>query len=236
MHPSHAPPPADLVHLVSGSLWVRAATAVFLFWQTLRPSQKVWAQAWLFALGLLVVNGLVIGARRQWPNDLLRIARSSMVADGLLGWGVAWAYNQAPHTAVPALLPLLTIEMLATDRGRRGVILAALYIVVTNGMMHWLPGTHHDPLWRWSRVVRWFAIDGLIWSALLVFGHIPLTTSPLTVLTAREREVYDLSLTGLTHAQIAARLQIEVSTVKSHVRHIHHKLGGALPASPGRGE
>jgi DNA-binding NarL/FixJ family response regulator len=46
-------------------------------------------------------------------------------------------------------------------------------------------------------------------------------------LTAREREVASLLDEGLSNKQIAARLQLEVPTVKHHVHHILHKLGVA---------
>jgi ATP/maltotriose-dependent transcriptional regulator MalT len=47
----------------------------------------------------------------------------------------------------------------------------------------------------------------------------------LHTLTAREREVLELLLEGLTNAQIAKRLYITSSTAKVHIRHIFAKLG-----------
>ena len=43
-------------------------------------------------------------------------------------------------------------------------------------------------------------------------------------LTAREREVIDLISDGLSNKRIAARLEISVHTVKSHVRNVMEKL------------
>jgi two-component system nitrate/nitrite response regulator NarL len=45
-----------------------------------------------------------------------------------------------------------------------------------------------------------------------------------TVLTAREREVLAVLDEGLSNKQIAARLCIEIATVKNHVHHILEKL------------
>lgn len=48
---------------------------------------------------------------------------------------------------------------------------------------------------------------------------------PGMTLTAREREVAELIAIGLTNKQIAASLQIEPGTVKSHVHSVIRKLG-----------
>jgi DNA-binding NarL/FixJ family response regulator len=48
---------------------------------------------------------------------------------------------------------------------------------------------------------------------------------PVSSLSAREREVYDLLCDGLGNADIAKRLFISHSTVKVHVHHVFDKLG-----------
>ncbi|MGQ4596613.1 LuxR C-terminal-related transcriptional regulator [Nocardia sp. R6R-6] len=53
----------------------------------------------------------------------------------------------------------------------------------------------------------------------------------LSQLTAREREVLALLAGGATNAQVADRLTLAESTVKSHVKHILHKLGAPNRAS-----
>lgn len=53
----------------------------------------------------------------------------------------------------------------------------------------------------------------------------------LSRLTAREHEVLALLASGATNSQLADRLTVAESTVKSHVKHILHKLGAGNRAA-----
>ena len=59
----------------------------------------------------------------------------------------------------------------------------------------------------------------------LAFGEAPQRAAPAGGLSARELEVCDLVADGLSNKEIAARLQLSVRTVESHVRHVLTKLG-----------
>jgi DNA-binding NarL/FixJ family response regulator len=52
----------------------------------------------------------------------------------------------------------------------------------------------------------------------------PAVSSPRGELTAREREIVELIALGLSNKAIAARLHVEIATVKNHVHNILDKL------------
>lgn len=67
-------------------------------------------------------------------------------------------------------------------------------------------------------------------SEAIVFGHMPPAghhpaTPHATELTAREREVLWMVGQGLSNGETAARLELSVETVKSHMRRVLGKLG-----------
>ena len=64
-------------------------------------------------------------------------------------------------------------------------------------------------------------------AAQVLIDAVTTPASDGVLLTAREREVLSLLTEGLTNAEIAARLVVSLSTVKTHVSSIIAKLGAA---------
>lgn len=223
----HRTPPLrrDAGTIYRGALILPGLVAGLLLWVSVQFPRSTWDHAWLLAVTLVILDGLAALAVRRWPHRLTTIIPSTVVADGLVGWGIAWAYSQSPHTMAPVLLTMFTQEILTYYPTRRGAMGAGIYIVVTNSLLGVVPGIHAAPLWPWSVVLYWTVVDALILGALLLPLRRPRRLAVLTALTAREQEVYDLLIAGWSRAQMAEALHIDAATVRSHMAHIHHKLG-----------
>jgi DNA-binding NarL/FixJ family response regulator len=71
-----------------------------------------------------------------------------------------------------------------------------------------------------------FLLDPTFASQMLLGSYFDSSlTVPLSELTRREREIFELVCKGATNGSIADQLNISVATVKSHVSHILQKLG-----------
>jgi DNA-binding NarL/FixJ family response regulator len=127
---------------------------------------------------------------------------------------------------IPELSPATKVMMLSAVESVEAVVEA-----LAVGVRTWLPKTIDTrELVRAIRAVHmgdaWLdpALFGSVLSALTKRAVTPLPNA-LTVLTPREREVLDCLANGLSRADIAAKLQVSVNTVRSHVHSLIAKLG-----------
>jgi DNA-binding NarL/FixJ family response regulator len=125
-----------------------------------------------------------------------------------------------------------------TSPGTRVVMLTAMTSVadvVTGlalGVRAWLPKTvDTEHLVRVIRGVHvgeaWLAPDllGRVLTDLFAAIPVPPPSGPLSGLTARERQVLQCMVDGLTGNEIAERLSLSVNTVRTHIKHLTSKLG-----------
>ncbi|HET8681784.1 MAG TPA: response regulator transcription factor [Micromonosporaceae bacterium] len=123
-----------------------------------------------------------------------------------------------------------------TSPGTRVVILTGIESVedVVTGLLHgvraWLPKTiDADHLVRVIRGVyageAWLAPDLLGRVLTDLVAHAAPPPDLLDGLTAREREVLQCMVNGLTRAEIAQRLHLSVHTVRTHTQNLLTKLG-----------
>lgn len=141
-------------------------------------------------------------------------------------------------TFVPAFLPLLAYEaeLYWPNRGiTMGGLSAGLLLVSTWWLRLW---SHRTP-WHDSTLLFWslFLIGFIVMPLRLAKAESVRSPSSNTtvnkadppapaesMLTPREREVFERIQSGASLRQISRELQVSYSTVKTHARHISEKL------------
>lgn len=233
--PSGSLPPErerDRALVYRRGIFLRGFTGLFLLWIWRHFPHLAWSHAWLIGSLVLIVDGMATLFYHRWPQHLAWGIRGTLMADGILGIVAVWTFSFSVTTNAPVLLLLVVIEALAYQQTPRMVYRTGIYLLGAPVILGLIPSPQNPvPLLPWSRVVFWLGVNGLLWASLWVLLGLPIRSSPQAArLTPREHEVYQLHQRGCSTAEIAARLQIEVSTVKTHLHHIHQKLG--LPQNP----
>lgn len=219
---SGSPPFDHYDWLYSRGLGLRAAVALFIWWNILAFPRASLPNAWVSGAMLLVVDALAWVARRRHPQAILLWAMVTTAFDLVLGVATVTEFSVTVTSNAPALIPLIGIELIAYW-GWVGYGIALGYSAVLI-LTSWT--TPHVLVGSLSHIVFWLAVNFLIISSVALLLHRgPEGRHRAPPLTAREREVYNLLQTGLSQRDIAARLHIERSTVKTHVQHIHRKMG-----------
>ena len=181
---------------IPGGLLV--AMGIVLLVSTLTADGRSWAYSWL----LLVTGlgfGLVLTSRQQaWPSLV-----------GLIGWGMA-------------LLGITFFVVFGAITGGLFIQIMAPVMIILGGLM-----------------LFWLRLENVLPEPVLRRLHLAAppadakdTQAPFTpasgqmieALSARELEVLRLVDEGLSNQQIALRLNVAQSTVKTHINNIYAKL------------
>jgi len=206
--------------------YLRVVTGLFVLWVWHTFPRLGWRDAWLVGVGILGTDMMAWGVRR-WVS-FTWLVWGTVLADAVMAFAAVWAFSLSPTTNAPALLTLVPLEILAYRRHWHHLLGAWGYLLVSGLGFFLLPApTGHGAILPLTRVVFWVVADGILLGGATVLLGIscPERPSGVSRLTPREQEVFQLARTGLTVNEIAEKLHIEVSTVKTHLHHIHQKLG-----------
>lgn len=188
-------PWADFFYILAALL--SAFGFIFLL-NELTGDWNAWAYAWLFLLAALGAGMILANQERNW-HPSLDIVGWSLVAGGITLFILfgAIAGGQFIQVMAPVLL------------AAAGLALRWLYLkrLLPDGLLRKMTGPH--------RVQHEI-------TAAQPPEPLEALTEPLS---SRELEVLNLIDAGLSNQQIASRLNIAPSTVKTHINNIYGKLG-----------
>ncbi len=203
---------------------MRALVALFILWNVMAfPGQSL-PHAWVSGVLVAVVDGLAWLARRQRRESIVLWAMVTTAFDLILGLVALTEFSGTVQSKAPAVLPVVGIELIAYW-GWIGHWIAMGYSAVAIVAL-WPFPLRQVTASSINHMIFWLAVNFLMIGSVAVFLQNANPPEPeVPGLTAREREVYGLMKAGHTQKDIAALLHIERSTVKSHVQHIHRKMG-----------
>lgn len=210
--------------IYSRGLLLRTVVALFMLWNVAAFPGRYLPHAWAASVLLLLLNGAAWLARHHRYDAVLLWAILTSACDMLVGVLALMDFSQTALTNAPALLPLVGIELIAYW-GWVGHWIALGYSTLAIVSLWSFPIAKAPHAFPTNQTIFWLVVNLLLLSSVAVLLHAsPIEGSPFG-LTVREREVYRLLKEGNTQREIAERLHIERSTVKTHVQHIHRKLG-----------
>jgi DNA-binding CsgD family transcriptional regulator/FtsH-binding integral membrane protein len=201
-----------LVFLMLGGMF-------FLLVYRLKASQP-WAAslyipgALFVALGLIFLLNVVTGDWAAWAYAWLLLVAA-------LGLGLLLA--DRPRAWNPA------VQRIAWGLLLGGISFFAIFGAITGGLL--IQVMAPILLILGGVALRWMRLDTALLDSLRGRGSRPVAILPsqppglVEPLSAREVEVLRLLDAGLSNQQIAARLNIAASTVKTHINNLYGKLG-----------
>jgi DNA-binding CsgD family transcriptional regulator len=157
---------------------------------------NAWAYAWLLAAAGLGVGMILANRAGHWPQAV------SMAGVALVIGGVT-----------------LAVLFGAITGGRFIQVMAPILLVLGGVSLRWL---HLETLLPQHLLRRLKLVDTLPGAG---DPAVPDQTRLVEPLSARELEVLNLIEKGLSNQEIASRLMLAPSTVKTHINNIYGKLG-----------
>jgi len=155
-----------------------------------------WAYAWMLALAGLGVGGLLANRAGHWPG-FVNVAAMTLVIGGVT----------------------LAVLFGAIAGGRFAQVMAPILLVLGGVSLRWLHLERllPQPLLHRLKLMEPSTADDARFA--------PDQSQLAEALSARELEVLGLIEQGLSNQEIASRLTLAPSTVKTHINNIYGKLG-----------
>ena len=157
---------------------------------------SAWAYAWMLALAGLGVGVILANRAGHWPSTVNIVASAVIIA------GVT-----------------LAVLFGAISGGRFAQVMAPILLVLGGVSLRWL---HLETFLPQGLLRRLKWVDPLPTEGAL---FAPDQTQLVEPLSTRELEVLGLIEQGLSNQEIASRLTLASSTVKTHINNIYGKLG-----------
>jgi DNA-binding CsgD family transcriptional regulator len=170
---------------------------IFLI-NVLTQDWNAWAYAWMLLVAGIGVAIVQAGRHLDWPQ-----------AVHLAGWGLA-AAGVTFFALFGAIAGGLFIQ-----------VMAPILVILGGLSLRWLPLESILP----ELVLKRFHLQRLSRPAVQPNKAAPDQGQLVEPLSARELEVLQLVDQGLSNQQIALRLNVAPSTVKTHINNIYGKLG-----------
>lgn len=180
---------------IPGSLL--AAFGIIFLLNTLTRDWNSWAYAWLLLVAAIGVGMLLAGRSQNWPPAI-----------NLVGWGLA-AAGITFFCVFGAITGGLFIQ-----------IFAPILLVAAGLSLRWL---HLETILPESVLRRLRSPAQMIQTDQS--DTVPAGSEMVEPLSSRELEILHLIGAGLSNQQIAEKLTVASSTVKTHINNIYGKLG-----------
>lgn len=171
------------------------ALGLILLLNTLTGDTRSWAYAWLLLVAGLGLGVILAGRDRAWRSWIT-----------LAGWGMA-------------VLGLTLFAVFGAIAGGLFIKIAAPLLIMVGGAAFYFL--------RLDRLLPEPFLQHLHLKAAAAASREPAQTDPPALadpLSARELEVLRLVDEGLSNQQIAVRLSVAPSTVKTHINNLYSKL------------